>query len=191
MRYIDEFRDSSLINRLAARIRVAAGVKREYKFMEVCGTHTMAIFRFGLRSLLSDNIKLISGPGCPVCVTPVEYIDRAVSIARLPNVIITTFGDMLRVPGSRSSLEKERADGKNIRVVYSTDDALDIARRNPGKEVVFLGVGFETTIPTVAASVISARKRAVCNYSVLSAGKTRPGALEALLARGDIGIDGF
>lgn len=191
MKYIDEFRDSSLIRRLAGRIRAAADNGREYKFIEVCGTHTMAVFRFGLRDLLEPNIKLISGPGCPVCVTPVEYLDRAIAIAKLPDVIIATFGDMMRVPGSHSSLYKEKADGRDVRMAYSTDDALAIAKRNPGKEVVFLGVGFETTAPTVAASIITARQHGIDNYSVLCAHKTMPEALRWLMADGDIGIDGF
>jgi hydrogenase expression/formation protein HypD len=151
----------------------------------------MAIFRFGLRDLLPGNIKLISGPGCPVCVTPVEYLDHAIAIAKIPDVIMATFGDMLRVPGSRSSLEEERAAGRCVKTVYSTDDALNIARRNPRKEVVFLGVGFETTVPTVAASIITAGKEGIDNYSVLCAHKTMPEALEALMADGDINIDGF
>ncbi|MCX5678815.1 MAG: hydrogenase formation protein HypD [Candidatus Omnitrophica bacterium] len=191
MKYIDEFRDSSLVHRLADRIRAAASHGREYKFMEVCGTHTMAVFRFGLRDLLEPNIKLISGPGCPVCVTPVEYMDRTIAIARLPDVIITTFGDMMRVPGSRSSLYKEKAAGRDVRMVYSTDDALDIAKRNPGKEVVFLGVGFETTVPTVGASIITAARQGIGNYSVLCAHKTMPEALRWLVADSRHGIDGF
>jgi hydrogenase expression/formation protein HypD len=191
VKYIDEFRNSSLIHRLSDRIRAAAKPCREYRFVEVCGTHTMAVFRFGLRDLLEPNIKLISGPGCPVCVTPVEYLDRAIAIAKLPGVIITTFGDMMRVPGSRSSLYKEKAAGRDVRMVYSTDDALAIAKRYPGKEVVFLGVGFETTVPTVAASIIIAARQGIKNYSVLCAHKTMPEALRWLVADGDIGIDGF
>lgn len=191
MKYIDEFRDGRLIDKLGLRISEVVDGSREYRFMEVCGTHTMAVFKFGLRGILPRNIKLISGPGCPVCVTPNEYLDHAIAIAKLPDVIITTFGDMMRVPGSRSSLEKEKADGKSVKMVYSTLDALDIAKRNPGKEVVFLGVGFETTAPTVAASIISAKREGVKNYSVLCAHKTMPEALEALMKDGDINIDGF
>ncbi len=191
MKYIDEFRDRALVSRLISRIHSVADKTREYRYMEVCGTHTMAIFRYGLRDLLPHNIRLISGPGCPVCVTPIGYLDRAIAIAGLPKVIITTFGDMLRVPGSSSNLEKERAGGKRVKVVYSTDDALDIAKRNPDKEVVFLGVGFETTVPTVAASISSAGKQGMNNYSVLCAHKTMPEALGAIIARGDTHIDGF
>lgn len=191
MKYIDEFRDRKLIDKLAARIRRSIDGDRQYKFMEVCGTHTMAIFKFALRDLLPENIRLISGPGCPVCVTPNDYLDRAIAIARLPNVIVTTFGDMMRVPGSRSSLEKEKASGKMIKMVYSTLDALEIARRNPDKEIVFLGVGFETTVPTVAASIVEAQKEGINNYSVLSAHKTMPNVLEALVKDKDIEVDGF
>ncbi|MBN2453015.1 MAG: hydrogenase formation protein HypD [Candidatus Omnitrophica bacterium] len=191
MKYIDEFRRKPLIGKLAGRIRAAAERGRSHSFMEVCGTHTMAIFRFGLRELLPRNIMLTSGPGCPVCVTPDSYIDHAAAIARLPGIIMATFGDMLRVPGTRLSLEKERSRGRVIKTVYSTDDALNIARNNPGKEVVFLGVGFETTVPTVAASIITAAKEGIGNYSVLSTHKTMPEALRALAEDRSIRVDGF
>lgn len=191
MKYIDEFRNRTLTSKLISRIHSVADESREYRYMEVCGTHTMAIFKYGLRELLPRNIRLISGPGCPVCVTPLKYLDRAIAIAGLPKVIITTFGDMLRVPGSSSTLENERAGGKHIKVVYSTDDALDIANRNTDKEVVFLGVGFETTVPTVAASIMSAAKQGIHNYSVLCAHKTMPEALGAIMAHRDVRIDGF
>lgn len=191
MKYIDEFRDFKLVTKLAGRIRKEADEKRSYSFMEVCGTHTMAIFRFALSGLLPSNIRLISGPGCPVCVTSNAYIDHAIAIAALPHVIVATFGDMLRVPGSRSSLEKEKAQGAVIKTVYSTVDALAIARRYPDKEIVFLGVGFETTVPTVAASIIAAKKENIHNYSVLSAHKTMPEALEVLMKDGDVAVDGF
>ena len=191
MKYIDEFRDRKLIDKLALRIRRSVAGGHKYKFMEVCGTHTMAIFRFSLRDLLPENIKLISGPGCPVCVTPNDYLDRAIAIAKLPNVIIATFGDMLRVPGSKSNLEKEKAGGRAIKTVYSTDDALEVARRNPAKEIVFLGVGFETTSPTVAASIITAKREGINNYSVLSAHKTMPEVLEELVKDRSIQVDGF
>ena len=191
MKYVDEFRDVAVTKKLAERIRRASVPHREHRFMEVCGTHTMAIFRFGLRGMLPANIKLLSGPGCPVCVTPNGYLDHAIAIAKLPDVIITTFGDMMRVPGSHSSLEKEKASGSAVKIVYSTEDALDIARRNPGKEVVFLGVGFETTVPTIASSILAAKKEGIMNYSVLSAHKTMPRALESIAASRDLRIDGF
>ena len=131
--------------------------------MEVCGTHTMAIARAALKSKFPKNVKMLSGPGCPVCVTPAGMIDAAIETARLSKTIITTFGDMIKVPGSSSSLEKERSLGSDVRIVYSPQDALEIAKLNPKKEVVFLGAGFETTAPTVAASVIWAKKRNSAN----------------------------
>ncbi len=191
MKYVDEFRPTGLCRKIAAKISKMVEDDCEYRYMEVCGTHTMAIFRFGLREMLPSNIKLLSGPGCPVCVTPNTYLDRAIAISRLPDVIIATFGDMMRVPGSRSSLEKEKAAGRAVKIVYSTDDALEIARRNPAKNVVFMGVGFETTTPTVAASILEAKREKITNYSVLSAHKTMPAALESIAATCDNRIDGF
>jgi hydrogenase expression/formation protein HypD len=191
MKYVDEFRDKTLIDKLAHEIRRAVNRRRDYRIMEVCGTHTMSIFRSGLRQILPENIRLISGPGCPVCVTPNAYLDRAIALSRLPGVIVATFGDMLRVPGSHSSLEKERSSGRAVKIVYSTDDALDIARTYPAKEVVFLGIGFETTAPTVAASIITAKKEKLGNYSVLCGHKTMPEVLEALVKDGEVAIDAF
>lgn len=188
MKYVDEFRDGKLIAKEAALIRAA--VDRRWRFMEVCGTHTMSIFRFGLRQLLPPEIELLSGPGCPVCVTPNGYLDKAMVVAGAKNVIITTFGDMLKVPGSRSTLELEKARGRDIRTVYSTTDALRVAEKNPVKEVVFLGVGFETTAPTVARSIMIAKESGLKNYSVLSAHKTMPEALGSLADSGP-DIDGF
>ncbi|MCX5679453.1 MAG: hydrogenase formation protein HypD [Candidatus Omnitrophica bacterium] len=188
MKYVDEFRDEVLIAKEAAHIRAA--VNRKWRFMEVCGTHTMSIFRFALRQILPGDIELVSGPGCPVCVTPNGYLDKAIAIAGMKNVIIATFGDMLRVPGSHSTLEIQKADGRDIRTVYSTTDALEIAEKYPTKEVVFLGVGFETTVPTVAKSIIIAKKAGLKNYSVLSAHKTMPEALGSLAGSG-LNVDGF
>lgn len=159
--------------------------------MEVCGTHTMAIFRYGLRELLPANIRLISGPGCPVCVTPNRYLDKAIALAGTEGVTVATFGDMMRVPGSRSSLERERSKGASIRAVYSTDDALAMARSHPEREIVFLGVGFETTAPTVASSIIEALREGISNYSVLCGHKTMPEVMGALLAAGGVDVDGF
>ncbi len=159
--------------------------------MEVCGTHTMAIARHGLRALFPAGVTLLSGPGCPVCVTPVEDIDRAILLARAPGVTIASFGDMLRVPGSGSSLEKERSAGADIRVVYSPVDAVRIAEETPARHIVFIGVGFETTAPAVAAAVRFARAHAVKNFSVLSFFKTVPAALRALLNDRDFRIRGF
>ncbi len=191
MKYVDEFRSRRLIDRVAGQIRESVTASRAYNFMEVCGTHTMNIFRFGLKAMLPENINLISGPGCPVCVTPNEFLDKAIWLSAMPNVIITTFGDILKVPGSHSSLEKERARGAKIKIVYSTTDALEIAKRNRDKEVVFLGVGFETTAPTVAQSILSAQRLGVKNYSVLCGHKTMPEVLRALVEDRDVGIDGF
>jgi len=151
----------------------------------------VAIFRAGLRQLLPSWLQLISGPGCPVCVTANEDIDRAIWLTRQPGVIITTFGDLIRVPGSESSLQKERAGGADVRIVYSTFDALQIARDNPDRHVVFLGIGFETTAPTIAAAVKQASKEGLTNFSVFSAHKLLPPAMRALLHSGDLHLDGF
>jgi len=191
LKYIDEFRDRKLIDKVAAAIRDAVDPGRTYNFMEVCGTHTMAISRFGLRSILPENIRLISGPGCPVCVTPNEFLDKAIALSNTEGVIVTTFGDMLRVPGSYSSLEKAKAGGASIRMVYSTEDALHIAEKKPDKEIVFLGVGFETTAPTVAQSILKAAGQGINNYSVLCGHKTMPAALKALVEDRSIKADGF
>ncbi len=160
-------------------------------FMEVCGTHTMAISRYGLREVLPDNIKLLSGPGCPVCVTANRDIDIAIAFAGIPGLILTTFGDMIRVPGSKSSLARERAEGRDVRVVYSILEALEIARQNPAREVVFYAVGFETTAPSTAFGIMEAKKDALKNFSVICMHKTLPNALRALLDSGELGINGF
>jgi len=159
--------------------------------MEVCGTHTMAIARSGIRRLLPKNIELISGPGCPVCVTSQFDIDKAVEVARIKDVIMTTFGDMVRVPGSKASFDDVRRAGADIRVVYSCLDALDIAEGNPHKRVVFMGVGFETTSPTIAATIAQARKRRINNFFVLSNFKLIFPALEAIARSKEIKINGF
>lgn len=191
MKYIDEFRSRRLIDLFVKRIRKANGENRVYNFMDVCGTHTMNIARFGLKDILPKNINLISGPGCPVCVTPNSFLDKAIALANLKDVIVVTFGDMLRVPGSYSSLEKERAKGRPVRIVYSSVDALDIAKKNPEKNVIFLGIGFETTAPTVAASILKAKMERINNYSVLCGHKTMPEVLRALVNDKKLHIDGF
>ncbi len=168
-------------------------------FMEVCGTHTMAAARFGLRSLLPKTIRLISGPGCPVCVTPVGYVDHALALGEHDGVIIATFGDLMRVPGSADPKEdrkprtliNSRACGCDVRVVYSPLDALKIARRNTTRQVVFLGVGFETTAPTLAAAILHAKEQHLDNFSVLSAAKTIPKAMELLASSLELGLSGF
>lgn len=161
------------------------------KLMEVCGTHTMAIAKAGIKKLLPDTIKLVSGPGCPVCVTSESDIDRAIEISRQKDVIITTFGDMMRVPGSRGSLENMKRKGHDIRVVYSPLDALNIAKDNPHKKVVFMGVGFETTSPTIAATILEAKKIKIHNFFVLSNFKLIFPALKAIASSKKIKIDGF
>ena len=166
---------------------------RPMTLMEVCGTHTMAIARSGLKSLLPGNIRLLSGPGCPVCVTPAEVIDGVLELAMEKNVILTTYGDMLRVPGSNpgDSLLRRRALGAQVEIVYSPVDAVTLAKENPGREVVFLGVGFETTAPGTAAAVQMAREQGVENFSLLSMLKTVEPALRALIAMEGFQVDGF
>jgi len=166
-------------------------VDQPYTVMEVCGTHTVAIAKNALRDLLPSQLRLVSGPGCPVCVTDSKDIDRFLYLAAQPNVITATFGDMMRVPGSRKSLQILKSEGADIRIVYSTLDALDLARKNPDKEVVFLGVGFETTVPTVAVSIEQAEKEGIKNYSVLSMHKLVPPVLKALAEDPETQVDGF
>ena len=161
------------------------------KLMEVCGTHTMAIARAGIKKLLPRNIELVSGPGCPVCVTSQSDIDTAIEISRIKDVIMTTFGDMMRVPGTRGSLENMKRHGYDVRVVYSCLDALNIARNNPRKKVVFMGIGFETTSPTIAATILEAKRGKIRNFFILSNFKLIFPALEALASSKKIKIDGF
>ncbi len=171
--------------------RLAARIDRRIHLMEVCGTHTVSIFRSGLRPLLPPNVRLVSGPGCPVCVTAQRHIDAALELASRPGVILATYGDMLRVPGRSSSLERLRAGGADIRVVNSARTALEMAQRNPDRPVVFLGVGFETTTPATAATVLAAREHGVRNLSVLMCHKLVVPAMQALLGAGDVPLDGF
>ncbi len=173
------------------RIRSStARVSRHVRLMEVCGTHTTVIARAGLRSLLPPNVELVSGPGCPVCVTPQREIERMIMLARRPEVTISTFGDMVRVPGVESSLERERSAGADVRVVYSPADALELAEKEKEREVVFLAVGFETTAPGVAAVAVEALKKGVKNFSLCVSHKLIPPAMEAVLDGGS-SIDGF
>ena len=189
LKHIDEYRDAEISQNLVKKIKSIS--QKQVRLMEVCGTHTVSIFRSGIRSVLPPTISLLSGPGCPVCVTAQAEIDAFIELARIDDMILTTFGDLMRVPGTKSSLQKESAGGRDIRVVYSTFDALEIARKNPAKKVVFLGVGFETTAPTIAAAILSAAQADVKNFSVISAHKLVPPALEALMAAADVKIDGF
>ena len=170
---------------------IAGRLGHPLKIMEVCGTHTVTACRSGLRTLLPENLKLLSGPGCPVCVTPEGYIDNAIRLARIPEIWITTFGDLLRVPGSEGTLEMEKAKGAGIKIVYSVLDALEMAEKQKDKKVVFLAVGFETTAPGIAWAVQAARSREINNFYLLTALKTMPHAMAALLEDGGIGIDGF
>jgi hydrogenase expression/formation protein HypD len=190
--FFDEFSDPKKTGILTQKIQqVSLEIKQDVYLMEVCGTHTVAIFKSGIKSILPDNVRLISGPGCPVCVTPNPYLDRAIALSRLDDVIITTFGDMLKVPGSSSSLEKEKTKGHDIRMVYSTMDALRIAQDHPDKKVIFLGVGFETTAPTVAFVVKEAKQRKIRNFLILSAHKLIPPALKLLARSDDLKVHGF
>jgi hydrogenase expression/formation protein HypD len=166
-------------------------IARPVNFMEVCGTHTVAIFRHGIRSLLPEGLRLLSGPGCPVCVTSIKDIDTAIAIARKENAILTTFGDMMRVPGGNQSLMDVRAEGADIRIVYSPLDSLKIARENKDKKVVFFSAGFETTAPSTAATVSEAERMGIPNFYLYSVHKVVPPALEALLLGEDVRIDGF
>lgn len=191
MHYITEFRDPATAKILLSRIHILAEKLPSIKLMEVCGTHTMSIHRYGIRQSLPSNIQLLSGPGCPVCVTPNDYIDKAIAYARKPDVIITSFGDMIRVPGSTTSLEKIKAEGGDVRIVYSTLDALDLAKTNPDKKVIFLGVGFETTAPTIAAAIVAAGREGLSNFFVLCAHKVIPPALKALALNPALQLDGF
>jgi len=192
MRFVDEFRDPRAARDLSARIRRAADrAGRPLRFMEVCGGHTMAIHRFGIPELLPEGIELLSGPGCPVCVTPTSYLDRAIEIAREPQTTVATFGDLYRVPGSDGSLEEASARGADVRVVYSARDALAAARRSPERRVVFLAIGFETTAPGTAATIREAHAAGVSNLRVLPGHKTMPPALKALADGAQVALDGF
>jgi hydrogenase expression/formation protein HypD len=188
MKYVDEYRKKDLIISVSEKLKAVS--KKEIVLMEVCGGHTMAIQRFGLHSLLPQTVRLISGPGCPVCVSSQHFIDMAMAYSKIPGVIITTYGDLIRVPGSTTSLEKERANGSDVRIVYSVLESLDIAKNNPEKKVVFLGIGFETTAPLTAAAILQARKENIPNFFVLSAHKVMPPVMKALVAEG-VKIDGF
>lgn len=190
MKYIDEFRNPYLIKKCAKAIK---SIAPSYKIniMEVCGTHTQNFYRFGLDELMPDSLSLIAGPGCPVCVSPQGYIDAAIKLIQKKNVIVVSFGDMLRTPGSRSTLEKERAKFGNVQVAYSALDSLRLAELNPDKHVVFLGVGFETTAPTVALSIILARQKRIKNLSFLTSLKLIPPVLSGLIKDKKLNISAF
>ncbi len=193
MKFIDEYRDPAVVAGLLKQIASASRkLQRPVTIMEICGSHTYAIGRFGIRKLLPENIRLISGPGCPVCVTSAHDVDLALYIASQSGVTFATFGDMLRVPGTGSdSLQKKRAEGSDIRVVSSADECIGLAQSNPKKEVVLMGIGFETTAPTIAAVLTSAGKKGIRNFSVFSVHKIVPPAIHALLADPLLNVDGF
>lgn len=188
--------DRQLVSEIVDEIKTYRG--RPLTFMEVCGTHTMSAARFGIRDLLPNPIRLISGPGCPVCVTPVGYVDHALALATQKQVAITTFGDMMRVPGSGpdqsgfpNNLSTARANGADVRVVYSPLDALAMAEENPTQEVIFLGVGFETTAPGLALTIKKANEKRLTNFSMLLAAKTIPETMFQLARADDVALDGF
>ena len=189
MRFITEYRRSDLAQGLISQIQHSA--KTPSRFMEFCGGHTVTIFRYGIRQVLPNTIEMVSGPGCPVCVTANADLDKAIALAQIPDVIITTFGDMLKVPGSRTSLQELKADGADVRMVYSTSDALKIAEDNPSKAVVFLGIGFETTAPTVAAAILQAEDKRISNFYVLSLHKLCPPVIRAILDSGEVELQGL
>jgi hydrogenase expression/formation protein HypD len=189
MRYVDEYRDEAAARTLLAAIRRRA--TRPWTLMEVCGGQTHTLVRYGIDELIPASITLVHGPGCPVCVTPVALIDGAIALARTPGTILTSFGDMLRVPGTETDLLAVRAAGADVRIVYSPLDALRLAELNPDREVVFFAVGFETTAPANAMAVHLARLRGVGNFSILSSHVRVPPAMEALLAAPDNRVQGF
>ncbi|HEX2568791.1 MAG TPA: hydrogenase formation protein HypD [Polyangia bacterium] len=189
MKFIDEYRDAAAVERYLAALRGL--VRRPWSLMEICGGQTHAIVRFGIDELLPEEITLIHGPGCPVCVTPVEMLDKAMAIASRPEVLFCSFGDMLRVPGSTRDLLSVKAAGGDVRIVYSPMDALALAERHPDREVVFFAVGFETTAPSTAMAAREARRRGLGNFSLLVSHVLVPPAMEAILAVPERRVDGF
>ena len=189
MEMLNGFKDSKLSMNLINKIKNEKSEK--ISIMEVCGTHTNVILKSGIKSLLPNNIKLINGPGCPVCVTSQGYIDTAIELTNRKNIIITTFGDLMKVPGKDSTLNKEKALGKDIRVVYSPLDSIKIAEDNPNKEVVFLAIGFETTAPIIALSIEIAQSKKIRNFSILNSLKTMPQAMESLVLNPNLKVHAF
>jgi hydrogenase expression/formation protein HypD len=191
VRFVDEFRDAELGRVVAGEILAAVDPDRHYKLMEVCGGHTHAIYKYGIDDLLPANVELVHGPGCPVCVIPMGRVDDGIAIAREPGVILTCFGDMLRVPGSDGSLLEAKAEGADVRMVYSPLDALRIAREHPDRQVVFFAIGFETTAPSTALTLKRAKAEGVENFSVVCNHVTIVPPLRALLESPDLRLDGF
>jgi hydrogenase expression/formation protein HypD len=191
MKFVDEFREPEVIGRTAAEIRRLADPNRHYRIMEVCGGHTHAIYRFGLKDLLPSNIELIHGPGCPVCVLPMGRIDDGLAIAQDPAVIFTAFGDMMRVPGTQGSPLEHKARGIDVRIVYSPADALKLAEKNPDRHVMFFAIGFETTAPSTALTLMRAKAQGLGNFSVFCNHVTIIPAIRAILDSPDMRIDAF
>jgi len=191
MRYVDEFRDADTAQAVAAQIAALCEPDRHYTFMEVCGGHTHTIYKHGLEDYLPEAVTLVHGPGCPVCVIPMGRVDDAIAIAEQPDVILTSFGDMLRVPGGRGSFLDAKAAGADIRMVYSPLDALKIARNNPDKRVVFMAIGFETTAPSTAMTVLRAAAEGIDNFSIFCNHVTIIPAIKAILDSPDLRLDGF
>ncbi len=191
MKYVDEYRDGALARSIAAQIQREARAERTYRLMEFCGGHTHAISRYGLEDLLPSNVRMIHGPGCPVCVLPMARIDMAIACARLSRVTLCAYGDLMRVPGSNgSNLLKAKAEGADVRMVYSTLDAIRIAEAEPDREVVFFAVGFETTTPPTALAIRSAGKKGLTNFSILCNHVMTPPAMRAILEGASDGADG-
>ena len=190
MKYIDEFRNKDIIKSISQRI-FEIMPKAEIKIMEVCGTHTQSFQRFGLRNLIPDSLHLIAGPGCPVCVSTQDYIDKVIQLSKNPDTIILSFGDMLRVPGTETSLEKQRARGSDVRIIYSAWDSLKIAKVNPKRLIIFLAVGFETTAPTLALTIQAAKREKLSNLFFFTALKLIPPAMDALVSDRQLKIGGF
>jgi hydrogenase expression/formation protein HypD len=191
MKYVDEFRRPELIRKAASEIRRLADPERHYRLMEVCGGHTHAIYRFGLKDVLPPNIELIHGPGCPVCVLPMGRVDDALSIAEQPDVIFAAFGDMMRIPGTHGSPLEHKARGMDVRIVYSPADAIKLARTNPDKHVMFFAIGFETTAPSTALTLVRAKAEKLRNFSVFCNHVTIIPAIRAILDSPDMRLDGF
>ena len=191
MRFVDEFRDADKAHALAARIAALCEPGRQYKLMEVCGGHTHTIYKHGLEDYLPESITLVHGPGCPVCVIPMGRVDDAIHLASQPDVIMTSFGDMMRVPGSNGAFFDANARGTNIKMVYSPLDSLKIAKANPDKRVVFMAIGFETTAPSTAMTVLRARAQGITNFAVFCNHVTIIPAIKAILDSPDLRLDGF
>jgi len=196
MKFVDEFRDPEKAQALAKEIRglvarIERAKQRPLQIMEVCGGHTHSIFRYGIQQLLPDEVEFVHGPGCPVCVLPMGRVDDCIALAELPHVIFTTFGDAMRVPGSKKSLLKAKADGADVRMVYSPLDALKLAQQNPTREVIFFGLGFETTMPSTAMTVLQAKAEGVKNFSLFCNHITIIPTIKAILDSPDLHLDGF